>query len=63
MLEFDAAATPVPKHAPAVIPSRQILSVVLNAPLPPLMKRGAKSDGSGCRRSLLRIAGLGVKRS
>src|SRR5207237_2884555 len=63
MSEFDAAATPAPEHAPTVIPSRQTLSLVLNAPVPPLMKRGTKSDGSGCRRSLLRIAGLGVKRS
>src|ERR1043165_8638508 len=34
--EFDRAA-PAPGHAPRVIPSRQIFSDVLNAPVPPLM--------------------------
>src|SRR5213075_1395523 len=39
-----------------VTPSRQILKLVLNAPVPPWMKRAAHVDGSGWRRSIVRTA-------
>src|SRR3954447_8543526 len=38
-----------------VTPSRQILKLVLNAPVPPWMKRAANVDGSGWRRSIVRV--------
>src|SRR6266498_1949036 len=47
-----AAPAPVLVQAPIEIPSRQILRLVLNAPVPPLMKRAAQPEGSGWRRSI-----------
>src|SRR5437764_10997256 len=45
--ELLIAAMPAPEQAPMVMPSRQILKLVLNAPVPPLMKRAAQTVGSG----------------
>ena len=38
------------------IPSRQIWKVVLKPPVPPWIQRAAKVFGSGCRRSMVRLA-------
>src|SRR2546430_2634846 len=44
--ELLTAAMPAPEHAPMVMPSRQILKLGLNAPVPPLIKRGAGDGGA-----------------
>src|ERR1043165_8773872 len=54
MFELLLARMPAPVQAPIVMPSRQILKFVLNAPVPPLMKRAAHAVGSGWRRSIVR---------
>ena len=43
--------------AAAVAASRHIVYSVWNAAVPPSMKRAANVDGSGCRRSIVRLAG------